>query len=100
MGSGRDKRKKSKGKVPGQGELKTAKKTEKNDSKAERRAAKVIEVGVSGNAAVPLVDVSSLPTNIFLLKSCSEDYNVLHGSYGLGLISKSCREERTILTPC
>ncbi len=44
MGSGRDKRKKSKGKVPGQGELKTAKKTEKNDSKAERRAAKAVEV--------------------------------------------------------
>ncbi len=44
MGSGRDKRKKSKGKVPGQGELKTAKKTEKNDTKAERRAAKAVEV--------------------------------------------------------
>ena len=47
MGSGRDKRKKSKGKTPGQGEQKTAKKTEKNESKAERRAAKGIEVSVT-----------------------------------------------------
>lgn len=47
MGSGRDKRKKSKGKVPGQGEQKTAKKTEKNEGKAERRAAKVLEVDVT-----------------------------------------------------
>ena len=44
MGSGRDKRKKSKVKTPGQGEQKTARKTEKNEGKAERRAAKKIEV--------------------------------------------------------
>lgn len=44
MGSGRDKRKKAKGKVPGHGEEKTARKTELNQTKAERRTAKKIEV--------------------------------------------------------
>ena len=44
MGSGRDKRKKAKGKVPGHGEGKTARKTELNQTKAERRTAKKIEV--------------------------------------------------------
>ena len=53
MGSGRDKRKKSKGKTPGQGEQKTAKKTERNESKAERRAAKGIEVGVTQQSSFP-----------------------------------------------
>ncbi len=37
MGSGRDKRKKAKGTVPGQGASKTAAKTEKNESKQQRR---------------------------------------------------------------
>ena len=37
MGSGRDKRKKAKGIVPGQGANKTAKKTEKNEEKQQRR---------------------------------------------------------------
>lgn len=37
MGSGRDKRKKAKGNVPGQGADKTAKKTEKNEEKQQRR---------------------------------------------------------------
>jgi hypothetical protein len=37
MGSGRDKRKKAKGTVPGQGANKTASKTEKNEAKQQRR---------------------------------------------------------------
>lgn len=45
MGSGRDKRKKAKGSQAGQGGIKTAKKTEKNDAKANRRAEKRAEVG-------------------------------------------------------
>ncbi len=44
MGSGRDKRKKAKGKVPGHGDEKTARKTEINQTKAERRTAKKLEV--------------------------------------------------------
>lgn len=40
MGSGRDKRKKNKGTVPGKGAIKTAKKTEKNAAKSERREAR------------------------------------------------------------
>ncbi len=44
MGSGRDKRKKAKGKVPGHGDEKTARKTELNQTKAERRTARQIEV--------------------------------------------------------
>ncbi|EIE25653.1 galactose oxidase [Coccomyxa subellipsoidea C-169] len=45
MGSGRDKRKKAKGKVPGHGDEKTARKTELNQTKAERRTARQIEGG-------------------------------------------------------
>ena len=44
MGSGRDKRKKTKGSKPGHGAEKTARKTEKNESKAVRRAEKKTEV--------------------------------------------------------
>lgn len=44
MGSGRDKRKKAKGTQGGQGGIKTAKKTERNDAKAVRRAEKRAEV--------------------------------------------------------
>lgn len=44
MGSGRDKRKKAKGAQGGQGGIKTAKKTERNDAKAVRRAEKRAEV--------------------------------------------------------
>lgn len=40
MGSGRDKRKKHKGGKPGIGAIKTAKKTEKNLAKGERREAR------------------------------------------------------------
>lgn len=40
MGSGRDKRKKVKGKTPGAGAEKTAKKTVLNEQKAQRRALK------------------------------------------------------------
>ena len=47
MGSGRDKRKKAKGGQAGQGGIKTAKKTEKNDAKAVRRAEKRAEVSLS-----------------------------------------------------
>jgi len=59
MGSGRDKRKKSKGKTPGQGEQKTAKKTEQNESKAERRAAKGIEVSVTQQSSFPSYSCAS-----------------------------------------
>ncbi|CAL8469827.1 g9369 [Coccomyxa elongata] len=45
MGSGRDKRKKAKGKVPGHGDEKTARKTEINQTKAERRTARKLEGG-------------------------------------------------------
>ena len=47
MGSGRDKRKKAKGTQGGQGGVKTARKTEKNDAKATRRAEKRAEVIIS-----------------------------------------------------
>ena len=47
MGSGRDKRKKAKGKAPGQGEHKTTRKTEKNENKAERRANKILEASLT-----------------------------------------------------
>ena len=47
MGNGRDKRKKAKGKVPGHGDEKTARKTELNQTKAERRTAKKVEVSLS-----------------------------------------------------
>ena len=71
MGSGRDKRKKARGKVPGQGEVKTAKKTEKNDSKAERRAAKVIEVGMSGT--LPSLSLMSHPNHHLCAELWSQD---------------------------
>lgn len=44
MGSGRDKRKKSKGGASGLGGVKTAKKTERNEEKASRRAEKRAQV--------------------------------------------------------
>ena len=44
MGKGRDKRKKAKGSQSGQGDVKTAKKTDKNLEKASRRAEKRAEV--------------------------------------------------------
>ena len=44
MGTGRDKRKKAKGTKVGQGGVKTAQKTEKNEAKAVRRAEKRAEV--------------------------------------------------------
>jgi hypothetical protein len=44
MGTGRDKRKKAKGTQAGQGGVKTAKKTEKNEAKISRRAEKRAEV--------------------------------------------------------
>ena len=46
MGGGRDKRKKAKGHVPGQGAEKTAKKTEKNEGKAQRRTEKQAKVWI------------------------------------------------------
>ena len=58
MGSGRDKRKKAKGKSPGQGEQKTTKKTEKNEDKAERRAARILE------ASLPHDDHARLPIHV------------------------------------
>jgi N-acetylneuraminic acid mutarotase len=45
MGSGRDKRKKSKGHKPGQGADKTAKKTERNVEKAQRRLERMAKGG-------------------------------------------------------
>lgn len=45
MGSGRDKRKKAKPKAPGAGAEKTARKTQKNDAKAEQRAVKKAQGG-------------------------------------------------------
>lgn len=44
MGGGRDKRKKAKPKQPGVGAEKTARKTQKNDTKAEQRALKKAQV--------------------------------------------------------
>jgi hypothetical protein len=46
MGSGRDKRKKQKGKTPGAGAEKTAKKAEKNALKEQRRAERSTEVWI------------------------------------------------------
>ena len=44
MGSGRDKRKKAKPKAPGQGEEKTARKTERNEQRRDTRASKKVAV--------------------------------------------------------
>jgi hypothetical protein len=46
MGSGRDKRKKAKGTVPGQGANKTASKTEKNEAKQQRRLERKAKVSL------------------------------------------------------
>ena len=57
MGSGRDKRKKAKPKAPGQGAEKTSRKTEKNEGKAVKRAAKAAKVRMLLNAqqTIPFV---------------------------------------------
>ena len=44
MGGGRDKRKKAKPKTPGAGAEKTARKTQKNEAKAEQRVMKKAQV--------------------------------------------------------
>ena len=55
MGSGRDKRKKQKGKTPGGGDAKTSKKTEHNAAKAERRAERKAQVTDAVCVCVPCV---------------------------------------------
>jgi hypothetical protein len=47
MGGGRDKRKKAKPKTPGAGAEKTARKTQKNEAKAEQRVLKKAQVTCS-----------------------------------------------------
>lgn len=51
MGSGRDKRKKAKGNVPGQGANKTASKTEKNEAKQQRRLERKAKASFPPNPA-------------------------------------------------
>lgn len=87
MGSGRDKRKKAKGKVPGHGEEKTARKTELNQTKAERRAAKQLEVGRKTHKGCKMPHVSAFfytlvpdsccPTSSCIMQGGEDDLDAL-----------------------
>ena len=61
MGSGRDKRKKSKPKKPGQGADKTLRKTEANEEKATRRTERKTKAGA---VSIEPVTCSSTGTSI------------------------------------
>jgi hypothetical protein len=78
MGSGRDKRKKNKGHVAGQGAVKTAGKTEKNEAKQQRRMERQAKVSrrqwrregwrrPNSIAAMPILSSEMRPSTIKLV---------------------------------
>ena len=78
MGSGRDKRKKAKPKAPGAGAEKTTRKTEHNESKAVKRAAKAAKVNLQlvYLAVVPNSRKSVLIVWSVSMLACAEDLGI------------------------